>query len=221
MKKIYRGWKALQFRSGLGYDPLTDRVICLNDAWQSFIQVHKECNHFRHEGLRNKELYYNVFKKNHIAGASGFRSVTMQDNNTLYVEHEGSIDNSGTQPVLEDELTPTTGARQGNNRRAGDDVGPSWSRGNSGKRKQREETDEMTYVAMHEIVSHFCSRSQSGTSNDQSSRPDHLLMCMNIMNEMGIPQYQRTIMWHYFNAHPRLQRTFHQLPDDDRLCLRC
>ena len=39
MKKIHRGWKALQVRIDLGYDPSTDRVICLDDAWQSFIQV--------------------------------------------------------------------------------------------------------------------------------------------------------------------------------------
>ncbi|GMN52662.1 hypothetical protein TIFTF001_021803 [Ficus carica] len=39
---------------------------------------------------------------------------------------------------------------------------------------------------------------------------------MNIMKEMGIPQYQRTIMWHYFDAHPRLQRPFCLLDDDDR-----
>ncbi|GMN61322.1 hypothetical protein TIFTF001_030410 [Ficus carica] len=32
----------------------------------------------------------------------------------------------------------------------------------------------------------------------------------------GFPLDQRTIIWHYFEAHPRVQRTFHQLPDDDR-----
>ncbi|GMN52675.1 hypothetical protein TIFTF001_021829 [Ficus carica] len=39
---------------------------------------------------------------------------------------------------------------------------------------------------------------------------------MNIMKEMGIPQYQRTIMWHYFDAHPRLQRPFCLLDNGDR-----
>ena len=39
MKRIYRGWKALQCRTGLGYDPVTDLVICSDDQWQSFIQV--------------------------------------------------------------------------------------------------------------------------------------------------------------------------------------
>ena len=33
MKKIYRGWKALQRQTGLGYDPSTDRVICSDEAW--------------------------------------------------------------------------------------------------------------------------------------------------------------------------------------------
>ncbi|GMN53983.1 hypothetical protein TIFTF001_023111 [Ficus carica] len=163
MKKIYRGWSALQVRIGLGYDLSTDRVICLDDAWQSFIQVHKEYNHLRHEGLCNKELYYNVFKKNHAAGASGFGSVTMRDGSNPYVEAEGV------------------------NRRAGDEASPSQSKGSSGKR-----------------------------NNEQSSRPDHLLMCMNIMTKMGIPLNKWTIMWHYFEAHPRVQRTFHQLPDEDR-----
>ncbi|GMN51454.1 hypothetical protein TIFTF001_020608 [Ficus carica] len=172
MKKNYRGWKALQVRTGLGYDPSTERV-------------HKECNHLRHEGLRNKELYYNIFEKNHAAGASGFGSVTMRDGSTPYVEPEFSMDNSGIHPILEEELTPTNGGRQGNTRRAGDDAGPS-------------------------------RRSQSGAINEQSSRPDHLLMCMNIMTEMGIPLDHRTIMWHNFEAHPLVQRTFHQLPNDDR-----
>ncbi|GMN47940.1 hypothetical protein TIFTF001_017118 [Ficus carica] len=149
-------------------------------------------------------------------GASGFESVTMRDGSNPYVEAKVSMDNSGTQPVLNENLTPTNCGWQGVNRRAGDDVGPSRSRGNSGNRKQREATNELTYSAMQEIVSHFCSRSQSGTSNDQSNRPDHLLTCMNIMTEMGIPLNQWTVMWHYFEAHPRVQRTFHQLPDEDR-----
>ncbi|GMN58641.1 hypothetical protein TIFTF001_027740 [Ficus carica] len=177
MKKIYRGWKALQVWTGLGYDPSTDKVIYSDDAWQSFIQVHKECNLLRHKGLCNKELYYNLFEKNHAAGASGF-GASIEKRATKLAHHglEGSF----------------------------------------GKRKQRGATDEMTYSAMQEIVSHFCSRSQSGTSNEQSSRPDHLLMCMNIMTEMGIPLNKWTIMWHYFEAHPRVHRTFHQLPDEDR-----
>ncbi|GMN19766.1 hypothetical protein TIFTF001_045230 [Ficus carica] len=45
--------------------------------------VYKECNHLRYEGLRNKELYYNVFKKNHAAGALGYGSVTMPADSTL------------------------------------------------------------------------------------------------------------------------------------------
>ena len=32
MKKIYREWKALQCRTSLGYNPLTDRVICSDDT---------------------------------------------------------------------------------------------------------------------------------------------------------------------------------------------
>ncbi|GMN58455.1 hypothetical protein TIFTF001_027565 [Ficus carica] len=119
-----------------------------------------------------------------IPSASGFGSITMRDDSTPYVEHEGSMENSGTRPVLEEELTPSTDERQGNNRRVGDDAGLSRSRGSSGKRKQREATDEMTYSAMQEI--------------------------------MGIPLAHWTIMWHYFEAHPRMQHTFHQLPDDDR-----
>ncbi|GMN63918.1 hypothetical protein TIFTF001_032992 [Ficus carica] len=100
--------------------------------------------------------------------------------------------------------------------KAGDEAGPSLSRGSSGKRKQRETTDEITYSTIQEIVSHFRSHSQSGTSNEQSSRPNHLLMCMNMMTAMGIPLNKQTIMWHYFEDHPRVQCTFHQFPDEDR-----
>ena len=179
-------------------------------------QVHKECKHLRHEGLRNKELYYNVFDKNHAAGASGYGSVTMPDENPSYFDFDASMDNSAYRPVFEEDATPSHGARHLNNMRSGADAGPSRSRGSSGKRKQRDETDEMTFMAMQEIVTHFRSGSQSGISNEQSSRTDHMLVCMNIMTEMGVPPNQWTIMWHYFDAHPRLQRTFHRLQDVDR-----
>ncbi|GMN53113.1 hypothetical protein TIFTF001_022257 [Ficus carica] len=118
-------------------------------------QVYKECNHLRHEGLRNKKLYYNVFEKNHAAGASGYGSVTMRDDSTAYVGHECSMDNSGNRADLEEDLTLTTSARHWNNIRSGTEAGPSRSRGSSGKRKQRDETYEMTFMAMQKIVSHF------------------------------------------------------------------
>ncbi|GMN30048.1 hypothetical protein TIFTF001_041396 [Ficus carica] len=197
------GWKALQRRSGLGYDPSTDRV-------------YKECNHLRYEGLRNKKLYYNVFEKNHDADASGYGSVAMPADSTPYGDVEASMDYSETRVDLEEDLTPTTGPRPCNNIRSVADAGPSRSRASSGKRKQRDETDEMTFIAMQEIVSHFRGQSQSGQSNQTSIRTNHMLMCMSIMIEMSIPPKQRCQMWHYLDAHPRLQRTFHQLPDVDR-----
>ncbi|GMN62836.1 hypothetical protein TIFTF001_031917 [Ficus carica] len=117
MKKIYKGWKVLQTRTGLGYDPVTNRVICSDEEWKSFVQVHKECKHLRHEGLRNKELYYSVFDKYH---AAAYR------------------------PIFEDDGTPTTGPRNLNNKQSGGYAGTSRSRGSSGKRKVRDEADEMT-----------------------------------------------------------------------------
>ncbi|GMN66673.1 hypothetical protein TIFTF001_035732 [Ficus carica] len=143
-------------------------------------------------------------KKNHAAGALGYGSVTMLDGSNPYVEELLSMDNSGTERMPDEVLTPTNCGRHAGNRRPADNAGPSRSKGSAGKRKQRDATDEMTYVAMQEIITHLRSRSQSGASNDQSSRTDHLLMCMNCMTEMGIPQYQRMIMWHYFDAHPQL-----------------
>ncbi|GMN21515.1 hypothetical protein TIFTF001_040049 [Ficus carica] len=216
MKKIYRGWKVLQTRTGLGYNPLTNRVICSDDAWNSFIQANKECKHLRHEGLHNKELYYNIFEKNHALGSFAYGSVTMPNESPLFFDFEASMDNSAYRPVIERDVTPTPGARHLNNARSGSDAGPSRSRGSSGKRKQRDDTDEMTFMAMQEIVTHFRGRSPSGTSNEQPSRTDHMLNCMNIMTELGIPPNQRAIMWHYFDAHPRLQRTFYQLPNVNR-----
>ncbi|GMN69451.1 hypothetical protein TIFTF001_038504 [Ficus carica] len=217
MRKIYRGWKALQARTGLGYDPTTDTVVCSDEAWHSFVKVNKECNHLCYEGLRNKELYYNVFKKNHAAGASGYGSVTMRGGSTPSFDFDFSMDQSKTHPVLKEELSPSIGERrQANTRGVPDEGGPSRSRGSVGKRKQRDATDEMTFSVMQEIVHHFRGRSQSATSIDQSSHKDHILDCMNIMKEMGVPQYQRTIMWHYFDAYQRLQRPFCQLDDDDR-----
>ncbi|GMN54611.1 hypothetical protein TIFTF001_023735 [Ficus carica] len=205
MKKIYKGFKVLQAHTGLGYDPATDTV------------VFKECIHLRYEGLRNKELYYNVFEKNHAAGASGFGSITMGGGSTPSFDFDFFMDQSGTHPVLEEEISSSIGARrQANTRGVPDEAGPSRSRGSAGKRKQRDATNEMTFSAMQEIVTHFCDRSESATSSDQTSQKDHILDCMNIMKEMGIPQYQRTIMWHYFDAHPRLQRLFCQIDDNNR-----
>ncbi|GMN30567.1 hypothetical protein TIFTF001_049624 [Ficus carica] len=178
--------------------------------------VHKECNHLRYEGLRNKELYFNVFDKNHAAGTSGYGSVTMPANSTPYGDYSPTMDEYGTQPGLEDDVTPTTGARHCNNIRVGADEGPSRSRTNSGKRKQRDETDEMTFLAMQEIVTHFRNESQSAQSNETASPPDYMFMCMSIMTEMGVPPNHRCRMWHYLDAHPRLQRTFHRLPEVDR-----
>ncbi|GMN30985.1 hypothetical protein TIFTF001_046468 [Ficus carica] len=56
----------------------------------------------------------------------------MRDVITPYVEPGFSMDNSGTHPVLEEELTLTNGGRQGNTRRTGNVASPSWSRGSSG-----------------------------------------------------------------------------------------
>ncbi|GMN51751.1 hypothetical protein TIFTF001_020894 [Ficus carica] len=208
MRKIYRGWRVLQTRTGLGYDPATDTVVCSDETWHNFIKDNKECTHLRYEGLRNQELYYNIFEKNHAAGASGFGSVMMGGGSTPSFNFDFSMDQSETQPGLEEEISSSIGARrQANTRVVNDEGGPSWSRGSAGKRKQRDATDEMTFEAMQEIANHF---------RDQTSQKDHILDCMNIMKEMGIPQYQRTIMWHYFDAHPRLQRPFCLLDDGDR-----
>ncbi|GMN28502.1 hypothetical protein TIFTF001_051671 [Ficus carica] len=217
MKKIYRGWKSLQTHTGLGYDPRTDTVVCSDETWLTFVKDNKECTHLRYEGLRHKELYYNIFEKNHAAGASAFGSVTMGGGSSPSFEFDLSMGNSGTQPVMEDDISPSIGTRrQANTRGAHDDAGPSRSRGSSGKRKQRSATDDMTYTAMEEIANHFRARSQSTAGSDHNSDIYCIVDCINIMKEMDIPQYQRTIMWHYFDAHPRLQRPFTLLDDDDR-----
>ncbi|GMN73095.1 hypothetical protein TIFTF001_052123 [Ficus carica] len=217
MKKIYRGWKILQTRTGLGYDPVTDTVVCSDETWRGFVKDNKECTHLRYEGLRHKELYYNIFEQNHAAGASGFGSVTMGGGSTPSFEFDFSMDQSGTQPVMEDGICQSIGARrQANTSGVNDESGPSRSRGSIGKRKQRDVTDEMTYEAMQEIANHFRGRSQSTTSSDQNTQNLCIVECMNIMKEMSVPQYQRTIMWHYFDAHPQLQRPFCLLDDEDR-----
>ncbi|GMN54305.1 hypothetical protein TIFTF001_023436 [Ficus carica] len=96
MKRVYRGWKVLQSRTGLEYD-----------------LVNKECNHLLHEGLRNKDMYYNVFEKNHDAGAFAFGSVTMGGGSTPSADFDFSVDNSRTHPVFEKEIDPTNGGMQG------------------------------------------------------------------------------------------------------------
>ncbi|GMN58104.1 hypothetical protein TIFTF001_027207 [Ficus carica] len=141
---------------GLGYDPVTDTVVCSDETWRGFVKDNKECTHFRYEGLRHKEFYYNIFEKNHAAGASGFGSVTMGGGSTPSFEFDFSMDQSGTQPDMEDGICQSIGARRhANTSGVNDESGPSRSRGSTGKRKQRDVTDEMTYEAMQEIANHF------------------------------------------------------------------
>ncbi|GMN69785.1 hypothetical protein TIFTF001_038830 [Ficus carica] len=83
-----------------------------------------------------------------IGGASGYGSVTMPDESQSYFDFDASMHNSAYRPVLEEDVTPTTGARHLNNSRSGADAGPLQSRGSSGKRNQRNETDEMTFLAI-------------------------------------------------------------------------
>lgn len=109
------------------------------------------------------------FFGHHAAGASGFGLVIMQEASNPYIEVDMSMDNFETQLVLNGDTISTNNQWQGVDHTMSDEAGPSRSRGNLGKRKQREGIDEMTYSAMHEIVSHFCSHSQTGTSNEQSS----------------------------------------------------
>ncbi|GMN61286.1 hypothetical protein TIFTF001_030423 [Ficus carica] len=111
MKKIYRGWKILQTRTGLGFDPTTDTVVCSDETWHTFVKDNRECTHLRYEGLRHKELYYKIFEKNHAAGASGFGSVTMGGGSTPSFDFDFSMDQSGTHPVLEENISPSIGAR--------------------------------------------------------------------------------------------------------------
>ncbi|GMN23213.1 hypothetical protein TIFTF001_051293 [Ficus carica] len=99
-------------------------TLAVLDIWAAqfnaeFGGVYKKCKHLKHEGLRNKELYYNVFKKNHAAGALGYGSVTMSDESQSYFDFDASMDNSAYRPILEEDVTPTTGARHLNNSRSG------------------------------------------------------------------------------------------------------
>ncbi|GMN26314.1 hypothetical protein TIFTF001_047795 [Ficus carica] len=181
-----------------------------------YLQIHSECKHLHYEGLSNKELYYNVFDKTHAAGASGYGSVTMGGDNTPYVDYDFNFDNSGTHLFDMEDPTPSTGGQQANTRRRPDIAGPSRSRGSAGKRKQRDATDEMTFSAMQEIAHYFRGQSQSGGGSEQSVQKDGILQCMNIMKGMGIPPHMRTMMWHYFVAHPQIQGPFCGLDDEDR-----
>ena len=102
-------------------------------------------------------------------------------------DFDASMDQSAYRPEIEEDFSPSRGVPHFSHMRLGADAGPSRSRGSSGKRKQRDEADEMTVQAMQEIVTHFRRGSCSVTSNEQSSRSDHMLECMNVMTEMGVP----------------------------------
>ncbi|GMN49303.1 hypothetical protein TIFTF001_018470 [Ficus carica] len=216
MRKIYRGWKSLKTNTGLGYDSATDRVVCSDDAWQSFIRDNPLCRHLRHEGLRHKELQFNVFEKMHAAGAYAYGSVTMGDASNPSVDYEFNFANSETHPCLEEDLTPPTGRRPGDARQGSNVAGPSRRSGSLGKRKQREATDAMAYEAMEEVRDYFRGIGQTGDGSEQSVQNGGLVQCLNIMKAMGYSIHEQTLMWHYFDAHQHLMVPFCQLDDELR-----
>ncbi|GMN44833.1 hypothetical protein TIFTF001_014035 [Ficus carica] len=184
MRKIYKGWKVLKVQTGLGYDAESDRVVCSDEAWQSFIKEHPLCRHLRYEGLRHKELQYNVFDKMHAAGAYGYGSVTMGDANNSSVDYDFNFANSETHPFLEEDVTPTAGGRQVDTRQGPDAAGPSRRSGSLGKRKQRDATEAVAFEAMEEVRDYFRGISQTGGGYEQSVQNGGIIQCMNIMKGM-------------------------------------
>ncbi|GMN34530.1 hypothetical protein TIFTF001_004747 [Ficus carica] len=184
MRKIYKGWKE-----------------------------HPLCRHLRYEGLRHKELQYNVFEKTHSAGAYGYGSVTMGDGSNPSVDYDFNFANSETHPCLEEDVTPTAGGRQPDSRQRTDVAGPSRRSGSLGKRKQRDATDAMVFEAMEEVRDYFRGISQTGGGSEHSVQNDVLLQCMNIVKGMGYSSRHQMMMWHYFVANPTTLGTFCQLDD--------
>ncbi|GMN63617.1 hypothetical protein TIFTF001_032701 [Ficus carica] len=204
MRKIYKGWKVLKVQTGLEYDPVADRV------------EHPICRHLRYEGLRHKELQYNVFEKTHAAGAYGYGSVMMGDGSNPSVDYDFNFANSETHPCLEEDVTPTAGGRQPDSRQGTDVAGPSRRSGSLGKRKQRDATDAMAFEAMEEVRDYFRGISQTGGGSEQSVQNGSLLQCMNIIKGMGYSSRHQMMMWHYFVSNQNTMGTFCQIDDDLR-----
>ncbi|GMN46059.1 hypothetical protein TIFTF001_015246 [Ficus carica] len=152
-------------------------------------RVNKEWNHLRHEVLRNKDLYSNVFEKTHAAGAFAFGSVTMGGGSTPSTDFDFSTDNSETHPVFEEENDPTNGGMQCPTRRRPDEVGnrQSFSRSNIIGYKQRPIKQTVSHSGLHEYY--------EGDGYSTKSTYDYVAL---------------------LDAHPRLQRPFCQLDDDDQ-----
>lgn len=140
----------------------------------------------------------------------------MPDETGSFFDFDASMDNSAYHPEIQEDFYPTPSTRRMNNLRVGDDAAPSRSGRSSGKRKLRDEADEMTCLAMKEIVDHFRGGGGSGSSQGQSDETDHMMACINIMTDMGIPPKDRVKMWHYLEPRPLRQRTFQQLSEEDR-----
>ncbi|GMN21140.1 hypothetical protein TIFTF001_050100 [Ficus carica] len=126
-----------------------------DDVAYPILQAHPLCRHLRFEGLRHKELQYNVFEKTHAAGAYGYGSLTMGDGSNPSVDYEFNFANSETHPCLEEDLTPTAGGREADTRRGPDVAGVSRRSGSLGKRNQKDATDAMAYEAMKEVRDYF------------------------------------------------------------------
>ncbi|GMN46916.1 hypothetical protein TIFTF001_016094 [Ficus carica] len=172
--------------------------------------------HLRYEGLRHKELQYNVFDKTHAAGAFGYGSVTMGDDNNPSVDYDFNFANSETHPFLEEDVPPTAGGWQADTRQGPDVAGPSRRSGSLGKRKQRDATDAMANEAMEEVRDYFRGISQTGGDSEQSVQNGGLLQCMNIIKGMGYSSRHQMMMWHYFVSNQNTMGTFCQIDDDLR-----
>ncbi|GMN40246.1 hypothetical protein TIFTF001_009473 [Ficus carica] len=177
---------------------------------------HPLCKHLRYEGLRHKELQYNVFDKTHAAGAYGYGSVTMGDGSNPSVDYNFNFANSETHPCLEEDVTPPAGGRQADSRQGINVAGPSRHSGSLGKRKQRDATDAMAYEAMEEVRDYFRGISQTGGGSEQSVQNGGLLQCMNIIKGMGYSSRHQMMMWHYFVSNQNTMGTFCQIDDDLR-----
>ncbi|GMN66231.1 hypothetical protein TIFTF001_035296 [Ficus carica] len=200
--------------------PVVDSSIARRQPWPLssplLAGMHPECRHLRYEGLRHKELQYTVFEKTHAAGAYDYGSVTMGDGSSPSVDYEFNFANSETHPCLEEDLTSTGGGRHADMRQGPDGADPSRCSGSLCKRKQRDATDEMAYLAMQEVRDYFRGISQTGGGSEQSVQNGGLVQCMNIMKGIGFSTHHQMMMWHYFDSHPHLMGPFCQVDDDLR-----
>ncbi|GMP66627.1 hypothetical protein CsSME_00026912 [Camellia sinensis var. sinensis] len=106
LKANYKEFVALKNHTGLGWDPITQTVTTIEDAWENYVQAHPNAKQFQTKGLEHYELISEIFSKSFstrpFARSSCQGAPTSDDEREMderfhaYTSRKGIVDESCT-----------------------------------------------------------------------------------------------------------------------------